>query len=160
MVDADFLVIGSGAAGLSFALKVAEYGSVVVVTKSAVTESNTRFAQGGISSVTDAGDSFEQHIADTMAAGAGINDPATVDLVVRRAPELIKDLVEWGTQFDKPTSWHARVATPSTAFFTTRTSPGPRSNVRWWSRCGVTKTSLFTKIILPSIYSPSTTWAR
>jgi L-aspartate oxidase len=101
MVDTDFLVIGSGIAGLSFALKAAAKGRVTIVTKAAVTDSNTRFAQGGISSVTRAPDSFERHIADTMAAGAGINDPAAVNLVVRRAPELIEDLIEWGTEFDK-----------------------------------------------------------
>ena len=101
MIDTDFLVIGSGIAGLSFALKAAEKGRVTIVTKAAVTESNTRFAQGGISSVTYAPDSFERHIADTLAAGAGINDIRAVDLVVRRAPELIEDLVEWGTEFDK-----------------------------------------------------------
>jgi L-aspartate oxidase len=101
MTDTDFLVIGSGIAGLSFALKAAEKGRVTIVTKAAVTESNTRFAQGGISSVTYAPDTFERHIADTMAAGSGINDPAAVDLVVRRAPELIEDLVRWGVEFDR-----------------------------------------------------------
>jgi L-aspartate oxidase len=101
MIDTDFLVIGSGIAGLSFALKAAEKGSVTIVTKGAVTESNTMFAQGGISSVTREPDSFERHIADTMAAGAGINDPEAVNLVVRRAPELIEDLIRWGTEFDK-----------------------------------------------------------
>ncbi|MDR2894351.1 MAG: L-aspartate oxidase [Alistipes sp.] len=101
MIDTDFLVIGSGIAGLSFALKAAKRGRVTIVTKGAVTESNTRFAQGGISSVTSAPDSFERHIEDTLAAGAGINDMEAVNLVVRRAPELIEDLIAWGTQFDK-----------------------------------------------------------
>jgi L-aspartate oxidase len=101
MVDTDFLVIGSGIAGLSFALKASEKGRVTIVTKAAITESNTRFAQGGISSVTSAPDTFERHIADTFAAGAGINDLGAVDLVVRRAPELIDELVEWGVEFDK-----------------------------------------------------------
>ncbi len=101
MRDTDFLVIGSGVAGLSFALKAAEHGSVTIVTKAAITESNTRFAQGGISSVMDTSDSFERHIADTLAAGSGINDLDAVNLVVRRAPELIRDLIEWGTRFDK-----------------------------------------------------------
>ncbi|MDR2894572.1 MAG: L-aspartate oxidase [Alistipes sp.] len=100
-MDTDFLVIGSGIAGLGFALKAAEHGRVTIVTKGAITESNTRFAQGGISSVTREPDSFERHIADTMAAGSDINDPAAVELVVRRAPELIEDLVAWGTEFDK-----------------------------------------------------------
>jgi L-aspartate oxidase len=101
MIDTDFLVIGSGIAGLSFALKAAEKGRVTIVTKAAVTESNTLFAQGGISSVTYAPDSFERHIADTLAAGGGINDIRAVNLVVRRAPELIEDLVAWGAEFDK-----------------------------------------------------------
>lgn len=101
MIDTDFLVIGSGVAGLSFALKAAEYGRVTIVTKAAITESNTRMAQGGISSVMDASDSFERHIEDTLTAGAGINDLEAVNLVVRRAPELIKNLVEWGARFDK-----------------------------------------------------------
>ena len=101
MIDTDFLVIGSGIAGLSFALKAAERGKVTIVTKASVTDSNTRFAQGGISSVTYAPDSFERHIADTLAAGAGINDMEAVNLVVRRAPELIEDLIAWGTEFDK-----------------------------------------------------------
>ncbi|MDR2891137.1 MAG: L-aspartate oxidase [Alistipes sp.] len=101
MIDTDFLVIGSGAAGLGFALKAAAHGRVAIVTKAAVTESNTRFAQGGISAVTAAPDSFDRHSADTLAAGAGINDLDAVDLVVRRAPELIKELVEWGVRFDR-----------------------------------------------------------
>lgn len=100
MIDTDFLVIGSGAAGLGFALKVAEHGKVTVVTKADIGESNTRFAQGGISSVTSEPDSFEQHVEDTMICGAGKSDPDAVNLVVRRAPELIDDLVGWGAQFD------------------------------------------------------------
>lgn len=101
MKDTDFLVIGSGVAGLSFALKAAAHGRVTIVTKAAVTESNTRFAQGGISSVTYEPDSFKQHINDTLVCGAGKSDLPAVNLVVRRAPELIRDLVDWGTRFDK-----------------------------------------------------------
>ena len=100
-MDTDFLVIGSGAAGLSFALKAARYGKVVVVTKDEITQSNTNYAQGGICSVTDENDSFEKHIHDTMVCGAGKCDLQAVELVVRRAPELIADLVAWGTNFDK-----------------------------------------------------------
>jgi L-aspartate oxidase len=101
MIDTDFLVIGSGAAGLGFALKVAEHARVTVVTKDKVSESNTRFAQGGISSVTYEPDSFEQHARDTLVCGAGRCDLDAVNLVVRRAPELIRDLIAWGTEFDK-----------------------------------------------------------
>ena len=91
----DFLVIGSGIAGLSFALKAAAHGKVILVTKSEICESNTNFAQGGIESVTYEPDSFDQHIKDTMVCGAGINDPQAVELVVKNAPAQIKQLVEW-----------------------------------------------------------------
>ena len=97
----DFLVIGSGIAGLSFALKAAAHGKVILVTKSEICESNTNFAQGGIASVTYEPDSFDQHIKDTMVCGAGINDPQAVELVVKNAPAQIKQLVEWGVRFDK-----------------------------------------------------------
>ncbi len=97
----DFLVIGSGAAGLAFALKAAEHGHVTIVTKGEMVECNTNYAQGGICSVTYEPDTFEKHIHDTMVCGAGICDPEAVDLVVRRAPELIADLIAWGTRFDK-----------------------------------------------------------
>lgn len=97
----DFLVIGSGAAGLSFALKAAEHGHVTIVTKGEMVECNTNYAQGGICSVTYEPDTFEKHIHDTMICGAGICDPEAVELVVRRAPELIADLIAWGTRFDK-----------------------------------------------------------
>lgn len=97
----DFLVIGSGAAGLSFALKAAERGHVTIVTKGEMVECNTNYAQGGICSVTYEPDTFEKHIHDTMICGAGICDEQAVDMVVRRAPELIADLIAWGTRFDK-----------------------------------------------------------
>ncbi len=97
----DFLVIGSGAAGLCFALKAAEHGKVTIVTKGEMIECNTNYAQGGICSVTYAPDTFEKHIQDTLVCGAGKCDPKAVELVVRRAPELIADLIAWGTRFDK-----------------------------------------------------------
>lgn len=97
----DFLVIGSGAAGLSFALKAAACGHVTVVTKGEMRECNTNYAQGGICSVTYAPDTFEKHIQDTLVCGVGKCDPEAVELVVRRAPELIQDLIAWGTRFDK-----------------------------------------------------------
>ena len=95
------MVIGSGAAGLSFALKAAEHGHVTIVTKGEMVECNTNYAQGGICSVTYEPDTFEKHIKDTMVCGAGICDVAAVNLVVRRAPELIADLIAWGTRFDR-----------------------------------------------------------
>lgn len=95
------MVIGSGAAGLSFALKVADGGRVVLVTKGELDDCNTNYAQGGICSVTYPPDTFEKHIEDTLKCGGGICDREAVELVVRRAPELIADLTVWGTRFDK-----------------------------------------------------------
>ncbi|PZX10831.1 L-aspartate oxidase [Breznakibacter xylanolyticus] len=95
------MVIGSGIAGLSFALKVAQHGKVAIVTKTRIDETNTSYAQGGISSVTYAPDNFDKHIEDTLIAGDGLCDEEAVRLVVQEAPEKIKQLVEWGTQFDR-----------------------------------------------------------
>lgn len=100
-MKSDFLVIGSGAAGLSFALKAARHGHVTLVTKGELNECNTNYAQGGICSVTYKPDTFEKHIQDTLVCGAGKCDFQAVDLVVRHAPEAAKDLVNWGVQFDK-----------------------------------------------------------
>lgn len=97
----DYLVIGSGAAGLSFALKAAAHGQVTLVTKGEMKEANTNYAQGGICSVTYAPDTFEKHIEDTLVCGAGKCGRDAVELVVRRAPDLINDLIGWGTRFDK-----------------------------------------------------------
>jgi L-aspartate oxidase len=97
----DFLVIGSGIGGLSFALKVAEKGKVAILSKSIIDETNTRYAQGGIASVTYPPDSFDKHIKDTLIAGNYLNDKKIVELVVKEAPEQIKELINWGTKFDK-----------------------------------------------------------
>lgn len=100
----DFLVIGGGVAGMSYALKVARSGKgkVALVCKSALEDSNTSKAQGGIAAVTDLlQDNFEKHIQDTMIAGDFISDPAAVEQVVRCAPEGIRDLVDWGVNFDR-----------------------------------------------------------
>ena len=97
----DFLVIGSGIGGLSFALKVADHGNVCIVTKGLIDDTATQFAQGGVSSVTDKYDSFEKHIKDTMIAGVDINDIDVVTKVVSEGPSCIRDLVNWGVEFDK-----------------------------------------------------------
>ncbi|MBR7183650.1 MAG: L-aspartate oxidase [Alistipes sp.] len=100
-MKSDFLVIGSGSAGLSFALKAARVGKVTIVTKTELADCNTNYAQGGICSVTYLPDTFEKHIEDTLVCGAGKCDREAVELVVRNAPEAAKDLIEWGTRFDK-----------------------------------------------------------
>lgn len=100
-LETDYLVIGSGAAGLSFALKAAEHGHVILVTKGEMNECNTNYAQGGICSVTYEPDTFQKHIDDTMVCGGEICDMDAVRLVVTRAPQLMKDLIQWGARFDK-----------------------------------------------------------
>jgi L-aspartate oxidase len=98
----DYLVIGSGIAGMSFALKVAGRGSVALICKSGLEEANTFFAQGGVASVTDLTvDSFEKHVTDTLVAGDYLSDRAAVEKVVRHAPEQIRELIRWGVDFDR-----------------------------------------------------------
>jgi len=97
----DFLIIGSGIAGMSYALKVAEYGKVAIVAKNSLEDTNTFYAQGGIASVTHSWDNFEKHIADTLNAGAGLCDEAVAEKVVREAPTQINELINWGVDFDK-----------------------------------------------------------
>ena len=97
----DFLVIGSGIAGMSFALKVADKGKVAILCKTGLEEANTYYAQGGIASVTDQSDNFEKHIRDTLVCGDGICDVSVVEKVIREAPGQIKELVGWGVNFDR-----------------------------------------------------------
>lgn len=98
----DFLVIGSGIAGMSLALKVADKGKVAIICKTELEEANTYFAQGGIASVTNLSvDNFDKHIEDTMIAGDWLNDRSAVEMVVRNAPSQIQELIRWGVQFDK-----------------------------------------------------------
>jgi L-aspartate oxidase len=99
-VSTDFLVIGSGIAGLTFALDVADQASVLIVTKRAAEESNTRWAQGGIAGVFAPDDSFEAHIKDTLVAGAGLCHEVVVDICVREGPDRIRELISRGTRFD------------------------------------------------------------
>jgi L-aspartate oxidase len=97
----DFIVIGSGIAGLSFALKAAEKGSVAVVTKRGKADSNTAWAQGGIACVTSDEDSFELHIRDTLAAGAGLCHEDAVREIITGGPDRIAELVKLGMHFDR-----------------------------------------------------------
>ena len=97
----DILVIGSGAAGLTAALALAETRKVVVLAKGSLTGGSTAWAQGGIAAVLDAGDTFENHVRDTMIAGAGLNDRETVEFVIERAPASIDRLSELGVPFNR-----------------------------------------------------------
>ncbi|SCY07620.1 L-aspartate oxidase [Desulfoluna spongiiphila] len=98
-ITSDFLVIGSGVAGLTFALKVAAHGTVTIVTKKAVSESNTAYAQGGVAAVQSDIDSFDLHIQDTLDAGDGLCNRDVVDMVVTHGPERVKELIDLGVKF-------------------------------------------------------------
>ncbi len=97
----DFLVLGSGIAGLSFALKVAPHGRVAIITKKDRAESNTNYAQGGIASVTSKEDSFELHVHDTLEAGAGLCNEKVVRTIVEEGPPRIHELIELGMKFSE-----------------------------------------------------------
>jgi L-aspartate oxidase len=100
-IKTEFLILGSGIAGLSFALKVCKYGSVAIVTKKEKLESSTNYAQGGIASVLGDDDSFDLHIADTLTVGDGLSHPKVVESVVMDGPARINELVELGVKFSK-----------------------------------------------------------
>ena len=100
-IHTDYLIIGTGIAGLFAALKAAEHGQVLVVTKRDAQECNTRYAQGGIACVIAEGDSFEEHVADTLNAGAGLCRVDVVREIVRGGPECIQDLLNWGIHFTR-----------------------------------------------------------
>src|SRR5450756_2130849 len=99
MKQFDFLILGSGIAGLTFALKVAPRGRVAIVTKKDRAESNTNYAQGGIAAVTSKEDSFEMHVRDTLAAGAGLCREDIVRSIVQEGPARIAELIEYGMRF-------------------------------------------------------------
>ena len=104
----DFIVIGSGIAGLSYTVKVADYFQhrqipikIALITKTVAEETNTKYAQGGIATVWDSADSFEKHIEDTMVAGDFVSDRKVVEIVVNEAPARLKELIAYGTDFDR-----------------------------------------------------------
>ncbi|MCF8388934.1 MAG: L-aspartate oxidase [Bacteroidales bacterium] len=100
----DFLIIGSGIAGLTFALKVAHKGKVLIVAKDKTDETATKYAQGGIAAVMYTPDTYEKHIQDTLKAGDGLNDERIVRLTITESTERVKELINWGTHFDKKKS--------------------------------------------------------
>ena len=104
MEKVDFLVIGSGIAGLSFALKARNYGKVCIITKDAAQETSTRYAQGGIAAVMYHPDTYAKHIKDTMVAGCELSDPEIVRITISESTERVKDLINWGVDFDKTLS--------------------------------------------------------
>ena len=107
-MQTDFLVIGSGIAGLTYALKVARHfpeKTVTIITKTSADETNTKYAQGGVAGVWDeVKDSFDKHIEDTLIAGDGLCNPQTVEIVVKEGPERIREIIDYGADFDKDES--------------------------------------------------------
>ncbi|MGH7933972.1 MAG: L-aspartate oxidase [Candidatus Binataceae bacterium] len=97
----DFIVIGGGIAGMIFAIKASEFGTVTVLTKAASDEANTAYAQGGIASVWSVDDSFESHIEDTLRAGAGLCNRTAVETIVRDGPDAVRELIALGTRFTR-----------------------------------------------------------
>jgi L-aspartate oxidase len=100
----DFLVIGSGIAGLSYALKVADHGKVCIITKASADETATKYAQGGIAAVMYTPDTYAKHILDTISAGDDLSNPEIVRIAITESTERVKELVEWGVEFDKKES--------------------------------------------------------
>ena len=104
--EIDFLVVGSGIAGLTYSLKVAKHGKVAVISKAIADETSTKYAQGGIATVMYSPDSYKSHIKDTLIAGAGLCDPKVVEMVVSEGKDRIEELVAWGTDFDMENNGH------------------------------------------------------
>ena len=101
MIEFDFIIVGSGAAGLSAALHASEHGRVAILTKRGALDSNSNWAQGGIACVTSEQDSVEQHVSDTLIAGAGLCREDAVRTIVTEGPARIDELVKWGVIFDQ-----------------------------------------------------------
>src|SRR5438067_7430696 len=103
-METDYLVIGSGIAGLNFALLAAEHGHVTVITKKRPADTNTNWAQGGVAAVLSPEDSFEQHVADTLTAGDGLCDRAIVEMCVREGPRSVQRLLDVGVRLARDAS--------------------------------------------------------
>ncbi len=101
IIEKDFIIIGSGIAGLTFALKASQFGSVAIISKDALDESATLYAQGGIASVMTDDDSFELHANDTLEAGRGLCREDVVRIICREGPSCVRELIELGVQFTR-----------------------------------------------------------
>jgi len=127
-ISTDFLVLGSGVAGLSFALHAARYGEVMIVTKRNSDDSATNWAQGGVAAVMSEQDSFAKHVEDTLTAGAGLCHDIVVELCVREAPDAIAWMTELGAQFSREGEGDLSLGREGTA--------NGASCMRWMQRVG------------------------
>ena len=99
-IKTDFIIVGTGIAGLYTALHLSNLGQITILTKESLKDSNTQYAQGGIAAVLNKGDSLQLHIKDTLEAGAGLCDREAVEILVREGPDRVRELIELGTNFD------------------------------------------------------------
>ncbi len=99
----DFIIIGTGLTGIRAALELAAHGDVILLTKSRTEESNTEYAQGGIAVAMGPGDEIDLHIQDTLDAGDGLCQESSVRILVEEGPARIRELIDWGTAFDRQT---------------------------------------------------------
>src|SRR3569833_1109091 len=99
--QADFIVMGAGVAGLRAAVELAAHGEVLVVTKEALAESNTHYAQGGIAVAMGGPHDVASHLSDTLAAGDGLVDRRAAEVLVTEGPRRVEELIDWGAQFDR-----------------------------------------------------------
>jgi len=165
-MQTDYLVIGSGIAGLTYAVKVATAkpsAKVVVLTKTFSDETNTKYAQGGIAGVWDAmNDSFEKHIEDTLIAGDGLCNADTVKIVVTEGPQRIREIIEWGAQFDLDADGDYALGREGGhsehRILHHKDVTGKEMERALLQKVASLPTSVFLIIILYSILLPSTTW--
>ena len=148
----DYLVIGGGIAGMSFALKVAKTSRVALICKTTLDEANTALAQGGVASVTNlAVDNFDKHFEDTMIAGDYLSDPEAVRKVVQEAPGQIRELIGWGVDFDRRDDGefdlHREGGHSEFRILTTPTTPATRYSRASYAASARIPTSTYSSII-------------
>ncbi len=152
----DVLIIGSGAAGLSLALRLAEHSSVTVLSKGPISEGSTFYAQGGIAAVFDETDSIESHVEDTLIAGAGLCDRHAVTFVASNARSCVQWLIDQGVLFDTQVqangeeSYHLTREGGHSAFSTPPTLPAKRWRRRWSIKPSPTPISASLSAAMPS----------
>ena len=150
----DVLIIGSGAAGLSLALKLAEHCQVIVLSKSDISEGSTKYAQGGIAAVFDESDSIDSHVEDTLNAGAGLCNKDAVYFTASRAKACMQWLIKFGMPFDQIANKEHDTASIETRFhvyYILLMRRGPLCSLPWWKQSNTTPTFICFNDITLSI---------